>query len=800
MKWIGQHIWDFISRFRTTVYIENLETSSEENVLVVDSDGKVTKNTTLGGSDLTLTNAGDNRVITSTGGTGLNAEADITYDTPAGLPYLHFSTSSINTFDLTTSNTGAQGPKQGFNKTADGENNDILGTTYYKGKNDSGSGSLKTFVEFQGEITDASANDEAGKFTIKVLSNSTSVLDAITATGNGTSDITNIGLGYGAASVTTIAGDLDIDGDNMTAAGALTFTPGGLFKTVASGMEIENGSTTGAPALLIDNDDADQVALSIDAANTTADIISVTGNAMTTGSFINYTGVATGTNSNGLIDLDITNADDGTSISYVQVVDYNKTGVIPSTGIFAFKGIVIDYDDTATNDANAAMSAVGLEIDLTNSSDQGTVGQVGIDIDCSGGDVDHTTGIKIQTPHESNDIYIYNGSGDSFATSIKANGETTLSTDDGNAGTTTAHLNLDADGDIVLDSASGVIKTGSTTFVNNSGVIQVAAQTNITSLGTLTNLQVDDVNINTKSIQILGDTGDTFNITTGAAGATTLTTVDAGGTAGHLNLDPDGGINLTPAEASSVKLKMGGAEETNGPIIIVNSEDETFASFGAESGSASNFYLYDAGGTTSTSFFRISTDALASTIISTVDNSGTQADLTLDIDGEIKMKSDENKIKQTFDFQGKPFETTYSDDQVSGTILKYSPGANDTLNGSEIYYLHSDQTWNQAQANAVANGASQLLGVGQGGSSQTIGVLLEGFVRVAYTEYLGTPVAGAPVYISETTAGHFDFTAPSGNNEYVRIVGYCIDAHNPGSGNDVLIYFKPDNTWVEITA
>ena len=53
MKWIGQHIWSFISRFRSTVYIENLETSSEENVLVVDSDGKVTKNTTLGGADLT---------------------------------------------------------------------------------------------------------------------------------------------------------------------------------------------------------------------------------------------------------------------------------------------------------------------------------------------------------------------------------------------------------------------------------------------------------------------------------------------------------------------------------------------------------------------------------------------------------------------------------------------------------------------------------------------------------------------------------------------------------------------------
>ncbi len=48
MRWIGQHIVDLIARFRTTVYLENLETSTETNVLVVDSDGKVTKNADAG--------------------------------------------------------------------------------------------------------------------------------------------------------------------------------------------------------------------------------------------------------------------------------------------------------------------------------------------------------------------------------------------------------------------------------------------------------------------------------------------------------------------------------------------------------------------------------------------------------------------------------------------------------------------------------------------------------------------------------------------------------------------------------
>ena len=44
MKWIGEHIWDFVSRLRNKVYLEFLESSSELCTLVVDSDGYVTKN------------------------------------------------------------------------------------------------------------------------------------------------------------------------------------------------------------------------------------------------------------------------------------------------------------------------------------------------------------------------------------------------------------------------------------------------------------------------------------------------------------------------------------------------------------------------------------------------------------------------------------------------------------------------------------------------------------------------------------------------------------------------------------
>ena len=154
-------------------------------------------------------------------------------------------------------------------------------------------------------------------------------------------------------------------------------------------------------------------------------------------------------------------------------------------------------------------------------------------------------------------------------------------------------------------------------------------------------------------------------------------------------------------------------------------------------------------------------------------------------------------IKENVNFENETFETTLSDgDHTSSKVLIY--GADESLIDGQIYFLHTNASWDLAQADDVATGASQLLGVGNG-RTVTQGVILEGFIRVPDTEIIGTPVIGAPVYISETTAGHFDFDRPANNNEFVRVVGYCVDTYDD-SGVDALIYFKPDNTWVKITA
>ena len=207
--------------------------------------------------------------------------------------------------------------------------------------------------------------------------------------------------------------------------------------------------------------------------------------------------------------------------------------------------------------------------------------------------------------------------------------------------------------------------------------------------------------------------------------------------------------------------------------------------------------IYEKAGASASDYFKLSVAEHGATTLSTLDASATAANLNLEADGDINNSSTTNKINKTYDFHGTTFENTYSDGEASGTILKYSPGGDATVAGSTLYYLRSNTgQWATTDADQ-ASISTALLGVGLGGSAQTVGLLLEGFVRIASTEILNVPgsgeVDGLPVYVS-TTAGHFDFTAPSGSGDIVRIVGYAID----DDSGDVLIYFKPDNTWVEI--
>jgi hypothetical protein len=81
-----------------------------------------------------------------------------------------------------------------------------------------------------------------------------------------------------------------------------------------------------------------------------------------------------------------------------------------------------------------------------------------------------------------------------------------------------------------------------------------------------------------------------------------------------------------------------------------------------------------------------------------------------------------------------------------------------------------------------------------GGSDEGL-VLLQGFVRLDASLVNGTPARGAPVYADNSNAGEYTATLPSSSGNVVRVVGYWIET----DGSDYLIYFNPDQTYVEIS-
>jgi len=112
MKWIGQHIVDFIARFRSDVYLEGITTSTETDMLVVDSNNKVSKRAidaiTVDVSDF-MTDGADNRILTATGADAMLAETYATFVNTGNVSTLSIISNqdTADLFKIATTTNGA---------------------------------------------------------------------------------------------------------------------------------------------------------------------------------------------------------------------------------------------------------------------------------------------------------------------------------------------------------------------------------------------------------------------------------------------------------------------------------------------------------------------------------------------------------------------------------------------------------------------------------------------------------------------------------------------------------------------
>jgi len=283
MKWIGQHIYDNISRFRSDVYLEDIATGTiaSGGNLGLDSNNKIVKasasggiafdgstangvltykdsdeaavesNLTFDGTDLTVASTGKvkfrdaNSYIYSNDSNDLEIVAtDITLDAAGDIDLqvgggeldCDATTVSFNStssgFPIINIKNQADNTLGGYLKfvkqrvdsiTQIGEDNDFIGTIGFESYDDGGTPGISSFAQIYAQIHDATAGEESGKLSLAVANHDGGAGVGLTLTGGSADNEVDVSVGLGVSSVTTIAGDLTVTSDLTVGGDTITF-------------------------------------------------------------------------------------------------------------------------------------------------------------------------------------------------------------------------------------------------------------------------------------------------------------------------------------------------------------------------------------------------------------------------------------------------------------------------------------------------------------------------------------------------------------------------------------------------
>jgi hypothetical protein len=331
---------------------------------------------------------------------------------------------------------------------------------------------------------------------------------------------------------------------------------------------------------------------------------------------------------------------------------------------------------------------------------------------------------------------------------------------------------IDSGGDTTI---AGGLTTGSTSALNSSGEVAVAAQPNITSLGTLTALTVDQINLNAGTLTITdsSDTGDKVTIVTTTHGATTVTTIDDDAAAAHFSFDIDGDMTFD-THTGVFKFKDGTldaeilriTESNSGDVtikLVTNGKDLIFTDNGDAEG------------------FRILDGAAGVNVAGTLTASG---DITMAADKSLNLPQGAN-VK----FTDAITQDSIDDHDAQGIIMTFQAGS--TITPFSPVYLHTDDEVHECDADSIAT--MPCIGVSINTSNvadgSSIEVMMLGLIRdESFTDFATN---GAPVYVS-TTVGTMTNTAPSGEDDVVQVIGHSV--------GEKLLFVQPCLTTIEHAA
>ena len=562
MKWIGQHIWDFISRFRSDVYLEGTETGTiaSGGNLGLDSNNKIVKADTEAG-ELTIANATDDRVVTSTGGTGLNAESDFTFNSAASLAAMSWSSGgNLPELRLSNTNSGASGALIRFQKTDNGSADDTLGNIAFDGNDDGGG--TQVYAQMLGKIVDPGAGSERGKLEFKVAENDGNLTSGLTIAGGDTDDTINTTIGGGINSLTTIAGDLNFSSAsvNILASSYLDIQSNG---NMGFSIDTDNDSTTNDFFWCTDGSShairklmnlSDEALLTVGGQGGTAGNVTVVnlvddanGPILTLHSQRGVT-ATDGQDGDVLGEIQFTGYDDGTPTDTkyakieAQIADASNTDEAGTITLTTATESVLRNAFKATG--SGASSKVDVSIGYSVGSRTSVAGNILMEGDTLtlGGDNDNITTIE-KFPHSDGAggrLYIH-GANATDGQTDNAGGHlmffTGRSTGTGNMGTFGFYAGREA------------ASTG--TGLNSSELIS-----KLESIGSGTSGTTDQYWYEGGGI----GTNDYFKLSVAQHGATTLSTVAQSGNEGDLTLDAHGEIVLDAHTGEDIFFKENGTE------------------------------------------------------------------------------------------------------------------------------------------------------------------------------------------------------------------------------------------------